>query len=318
MTEYATGRVIRADARVYHVLVDADVRQFAPRGKLFEECPPEEKSPVAVGDLVLVSLDGDPPGLEEVLPRNNYLSRVASSHDPREQILFANVDQLFVIGSLAQPRFSSSRTDRILAACAYYEIPARLILNKIDLDESGESEAIRETYRVAGVEVLETCATEGTGVEEVKELLRNRVSVFYGVSGTGKSTLLNCIQPDLDIRTRKISKYWDAGKHTTTFSQMHRLDAVDAWVVDTPGIRVFRPYGINKAELRDLFSEFEPHQGGCRFPDCSHDHEPDCAVFDAVESGEIPPTRYASYVEMLDELAPPPDDDETVLPPEGG
>ncbi len=318
MTKYATGRVIRGDARVYHVLVDEKIRQFAPRGKLFEECSSQTKSPVAVGDLVRVSLDGDPPGLEEVLPRENYLSRVASSHDPREQVLFANVDQLFVIGSLGQPRFSSSRTDRILAACLYYEIPARLILNKIDLDEGGERGAIRETYDVAGVEILETCATEGTGVETVKEFLQSRISVFYGVSGAGKSTLLNCIQPGLEIRTRKVSKYWDAGRHTTTFSQMHRLDAVEAWVVDTPGIRVFRPYGINKAELRDLFPEFESHQSGCRFPDCSHDHEPDCAVFDAVESGEIPPTRYASYVEMLDELAPPPDDEETVLPPEGG
>ena len=315
MTEERIGRVIRADARVYHVLVDGEIRQLAPRGKLFEDRSRDVKSPVAVGDLVRVTLDGNPPGVDEVLPRTNYLSRVASSHDPREQILFANVDQLFVIGSVEKPRFSSARTDRILAACAYHEIPAHLVLNKTDLDEAGDREAIRKTYQAAQVDVLETCAVEGRGVDAIRELLRGRISAFYGASGAGKSTLLNAIQPGLAIRTAKISKYWDAGKHTTSYSQMHRLEAVDGWVVDTPGIRVFRLYGINKAELPDLFPEFEPFQARCRFPNCSHDHEPDCAVFDAVEDGAIAPTRYASYVEILDELEPPPEDEGTVAPP---
>jgi len=317
MTQYKTGRVIRGDARVYHVMVDGEIRQFAPRGKLFEECSADEKSPVAVGDFVRVSLDGNPPGVEQVLPRDNYLSRVASSHDPREQILFANVDQLVIVGSVAKPRFSSGRTDRILAACMYHEIPTLLVLNKIDLDKEGERASIAETYLAAGIPVLETCATESSGVAELEDHLRGRTTAFYGASGAGKSTLLNAIQPDLKIRTAKISKYWDAGKHTTTYSQMHRLEKVDAWVVDTPGIRRFRPYGINKAELRDLFPEFDPIQRQCRYPDCSHDHEPDCAVFDAVEDGKIAPTRYASYVEIMDELVPPPEDDGTVVPPPG-
>ncbi|MEW6073542.1 MAG: ribosome small subunit-dependent GTPase A [Planctomycetota bacterium] len=318
MSGFKVGRVVRADARVYHVLVEGEVRQFAPRGKLFEESVTDVRSPVAVGDYVRVSLDGDPPGVEEVLPRENYLSRIASSHDPREQILFANVDQLFVVASVARPRFSPERTDRILAACLYYEIPAVLILNKIDLDRHGEREAIGATYRAAGVEALETCATEGIGLAAVEALLRGRTSAFYGVSGAGKSTLLNRVDPDLEIRTAKVSKYWDAGKHTTTFSQMHWLERVEGWVIDTPGIRQFRLYGINPAELRDLFPEFAPYRGRCRFPDCSHDHEPDCAVFAAVEAGAIAPTRYASYVEILDELVPPPADDGTVVPPPGG
>lgn len=316
MGEFATGRVIRGDARVYHVLVDDAIRQFAPRGKLFDRLSPDEKNPVAVGDYVRVSLEGDPPGLEEVLPRHNYLSRIASSHDPREQVLFANVDRLFVVGSFSRPHFSSNRTDRILAACEYHEIPTVLILNKIDLDRKGERDAIRTTYERAGIEVLETCATEGTGVARLEELLRNSVSAFYGASGAGKSTLLNQIQPGLDLRTAKISKHWDTGRHTTSFSQMHRLETVDGWVIDTPGIRVFRLYGINQAELRDLFPEFEPFQSKCRYLDCSHDHEPDCAVFDAVETAKLAPTRYASYIEILDELVPPPEDDGTVVPPE--
>jgi ribosome biogenesis GTPase len=315
--DVAIGRVVRADARVCHVDIDGNVRQFAPRGKLFEELSRDVKNPLAVGDRVEVSRDGDPPGIERVLPRENWLSRIASSHDPREQVLFANVDQVVVLGSVNAPRFSSNRTDRILLACRYHEIPALLILNKVDLDVRGAAREIRHTYEAADVTVLETCAATGQGVERFADALRARISAVYGPSGAGKSTLLNAIQPDLLLKTGKISRYWDAGKHTTSFSQMHPLPALEAWVIDTPGIRVFRPFGINKAELRDLFPEFAPFARECRFPDCSHDHEPGCAVFAAVEDGRIAPTRFASYVEVLDELVPPPEDDGTVEPPEG-
>jgi len=314
VTATALGTVIRGDAKVYHVEVDGKTRQFAPRGKLFENLD-GTKNPVAVGDRVRVSLDGDPPAVEEVLQRRNYLPRIASSHDPREQILFANVDQLFVIASVVKPTFSSNRTDRILAACQYYEIPAWVILNKVDLDKDGQAQSIRETYEAAKIPVLEMCAAEGTGIEPLTDLLTGKISVFYGASGAGKTTILNSIQPGLNLRTGKISRFWDQGKHTTTYSQMHRLDAVNGHVIDTPGIRVFRLAGINKAELRDLFPEFAPFQNKCRFPDCAHDHEPECAVFAALEAGKLAPTRYASYVEILDELVPPPLDDTPVPPP---
>jgi ribosome biogenesis GTPase len=311
---FAEGTVVRGDAKVYHVEVDGEVRQFAPRGKLFENLD-GIKNPVAVGDRVRVSLEGDPPAVEAVLKRRNYLPRIASSHDPREQILFANVDQMFVVASVVRPTFSSNRTDRILAACLYHEIPTFLILNKIDLDKDGQAQALRETYEAAGVPVLDMCALQEDGIAALSELLRNKISAFYGASGAGKSTILNAIQPGLKLRIGKISRYWDQGKHTTTFSQMHRLDAVNGRVIDTPGIRVFRLAGINKAELRDLFPEFLPFQGKCRFPDCAHDHEPDCGVFKALETGLLAPTRYASYVEILDELVPPPADDTPVPPP---
>ena len=314
---HAIGTVVRGDARVYHVCLDesGETRQFAPRGKLFDTLDGGIKNPVTVGDKVRVMLDGDPPAVEEVLPRRNYLPRIASSHDPREQILFSNVDQLFVIASVTKPTFSSNRTDRILAACEYYEIPANVVLNKVDLDKDDMTAQLRETYEEAGLRVIETCATDGR-LGELDELLRGSISVFYGASGAGKSTILNTLQPGLKLRTGKISRYWEAGKHTTTFSQMHVLDALECRVIDTPGIRVFRLAGINKAELRDCFPEFAPHQARCRFPDCSHDHEPDCGVYEAVESGRLAPTRYASYVEILDELVPPPEDDTPEPPPD--
>ena len=317
MTEHAVGRVVRGDAKSYLVALGGETRSFAPRGKLFEAKDQGDKNPVVVGDLVRVSLDGDPPGVEEVLPRKNYLPRVASSHDPRQQILFANVDQLFLVGSVAKPKFSSNRADRILAACRYYEIPALLILNKIDL--GGEQTAdIQGTYERAGVPVLLLCASDGRGVAELSARLRGKVSAFYGGSGAGKSTLLNALEPALALKTSKISKYWDQGKHTTTHSQLLHLAAHEAWVIDTPGIRVFRLAGINRAELRDCFPEFAPFAARCQFaPVCTHDHEPGCAVFAAVEADKLAPTRYASYLEILDELVPPPEDDTPVEPPEG-
>ena len=305
MSEFALGRVVRGDAKSYLIEIEGETRAFVPRGKLFEAKDEGDKNPVVVGDLVRVSLDGDPPGVEEVLPRRNYLPRVASSHDPRRQILFANVDQLFLVASIAKPTFSSNRADRILAACLYHEIPARLVLNKIDLDKDGQAREIARTYEEAGVEVLAVCATEGRGLDALGARLRGTTSAFYGGSGAGKSTVLNALEPGLALKTGKISKYWDQGKHTTTHSQMHRLATHDAWVVDTPGIRVFRLAGINQAELRDCFPEFAQHAAGCRYgPSCSHDHEPGCAVFAAVESGALAPTRFASYIEVLDELDP--------------
>lgn len=314
MTATRTGRVLRGDARVYHVDFEGDVRQCAPRGKLFEELG-GVKNPIAVGDWVEVGLEGDPPGIERVLPRENYLSRIASAHDPREQVLFANVDQLLTVVSIKKPKFSSNRTDRILAACRWHDIPAGIVLNKLDLDREDEAEAIRETYAAAGIAVIGTSAETGEGLEQLVEALRGRITALYGGSGVGKSSLLNAIQPGLGLKVGKISKYWEAGRHTTTHSQMLELE-VGGHVIDTPGIRVFRLHGATKADLRGLFPEFEALQSRCKFPDCTHDHEPGCAVFDAVDEGTLSANRYASYVELLDEVAPPPED-EDVAPPEG-
>jgi ribosome biogenesis GTPase len=305
MSELKTGRVIRTDAKVCHVDVDGTVVQAAPRGILFatgaERTGEEPKNPVAVGDLVEVDLASSPASLERVLPRKHYLSRIASSHDPREQILAANVDQLLVIASVKNPLFSSNRVDRILAACAWHEIPATLVLNKIDLVGEDEVASLRETYERVPIPVIATCAVDGRGVEEVRAVLAGRVTVLYGASGAGKSSLLNRLHPGLKLKEGKISRFWDAGRHTTNFSQMYRLDA-QSYVIDTPGIRVFRLHGVTVANLPDLFPEFAPYHGKCKFTGCLHDHEPDCAVFDAVDRGRLAASRYASYVEMLDEM----------------
>lgn len=297
------GLVLRTDAKVCHVEVGGRVVQAAPRGILYGEdgVKREQKNPVAVGDEVELDLSSTPASLERVLPRRNWLSRTASSHDPREQVLAANVDQLLVVCSLGKPGFSSNRTDRILAACEWSHIPARIVLNKIDLAEEDEIEALQESYAQAGVPILTTCALDGRGIEELRELIRGKTSVFYGASGAGKSSLLNALRPGLALKVGKISRFWEAGRHTTSFSNLLRLDA-DTRVIDTPGIRVFRLHGVPAQDLRGLFPEFARFQSRCGYVGCSHDHEPDCAVFEAVENGEIAASRYASYVEMLDEM----------------
>jgi ribosome biogenesis GTPase len=318
--ELREGRVVRTDAKVCHVDLGGETIHAAPRGTLFGEDGRrgDQKNPVAVGDLVRVDTSTEPACLTEVLPRRNWLSRTASSHDPREQVLVANVDRMLVIASLAKPGFSSNRTDRILAACVWHDIPAVLVLNKIDLVDEDDVAAVERTYLDIPVPVLRTCAVDGRGVDELRALLSDGVSVLYGASGAGKSTLLNAVQPGLNLKTGKISKYWHAGKHTTTHSQLFPLEA-GGWVVDTPGIRVFRLYEVGAAELRGLFPEFARYQSHCRYPNCTHDHEPDCAVFAAVDREELAASRYASYVELLDEQRhhSADEDDEVVAPPEG-
>ena len=294
--------MIQVDAKVCLVDVDGVTIQAAPRGSLFGALE-GRKNPIAVGDFVELSEDGDPVGIDNVLPRENYLGRTASSHDPREQVLVANVDQLFLVGSFASPGFSSNRTDRILAACVWHEIPAVLVLNKIDLADPEELDSIRATYKAIPIEVISTCALDGRGVEDLAVRLKDRVSVLYGPSGAGKSTLLNRIQPGLNIKEGKVSKYWQQGKHTTSRSTLHPLE-MGGYVIDTPGIRVFRLHELQRDEVRDLFPDFLPYQKYCRFPNCTHDHEPDCAVFDAVDDEQLAASRYASYVELLDEVDP--------------
>ena len=302
MAELQQGRVVRVDAKVCHVELDGEVLLAAPRGALFERLD-GVKNPVAVGDWVRVDPTTDPASLVDVLPRRNTLSRTASSHDPREQVLVANVDQVMLFASVNKPRFSSNRTDRILAACEWNDIPPVLVLNKIDLDKKGRLAEIRETYSSIPIELVETCATDGRGIDQVAALLKDKVTVLYGPSGAGKSTTLNTIQPGLNLKVGKISAHWEQGRHTTTHSRLLHLD-LGGWVIDTPGIRVFRLHGVHKSQLRDLFPEFRRYQADCRYPNCTHDHEPDCAVLDALEEGEIAQTRYMSYLELLVEAAP--------------
>ena len=292
--------VTRIDARQCAVLRDGRPATAAMRGRLFEE-PGEDKVPLAVGDRVLLNQDGEELAVAAILPRRNLFARRAAGAEVRRQLIAANVDQVVVVCSFGTPPFSSVTADRILAAAHFHDLPAVLVLNKTDLAKPRQRDAVRLTYESAGYPVLLVSAKDDADVAALRAVLLGRSSVVYGLSGVGKSTLLNAVQPGLGARTKEVSKALRSGQHTTTFAQWYALDEGGA-VIDTPGVRSFRPYGIPPWELRLHFPELARLGARCRYPACQHRDEPDCAVRAAVENATLAESRYRSYLELLAEL----------------
>jgi ribosome biogenesis GTPase len=273
-----------------------------------------ELDPVAVGDRVAFTDAGDGTGLiTEVLPRRNALSRRAafdhggggrtSAGGEREQVIVANVDQIVAVLAAAQPAPKWNLLDRYLAAAETSGIPTLICLSKADLLEepAGELQADVEAYRRLGYPVALVSAATGAGVAEFRERLRDRMSIFIGKSGVGKTTLLNALQPGLGLRVKAVNQVTGKGKHTTTHLEMFDLD-FGGQVVDTPGMREFGLWKMDGADLAHAFVEFRPYLGRCRFgADCTHAHEPGCAVKAAVEAGQIAPRRYDSYLRMWED-----------------
>ena len=233
-------------------------------------------------------------------PRRNYVIRRASNLSKESHIIAANVDQALLMVTLRSPETPKEFADRFLVTCEAYKVPATILLSKIDLQDAEAVAGFRAVYEGAGYRVLEVSAKEGRGVEEVRELLAGRTTLVSGNSGVGKSTLIQAIDPSLDIRTGEISDSHHKGRHTTTFSTMYPL-AEGGAVIDTPGIKGFGLLDIDDAELWHYFPEMMRVAPGCRFYNCTHTHEPGCAVVEAVETGEIAWSRYESYLKILDD-----------------
>ena len=238
--------------------------------------------------------------IADILPRRNYVIRRASNLSKESHIIAANVDQALLMASLRSPETPTEFVDRFLVTCEAYKVPVTILLSKLDLQDAEAVAEFRAVYEGAGYRVLEVSVREGRGVEEVRELLAGRTTLVSGNSGVGKSTLIQAIDPSLDIRTGEISESHHKGRHTTTFSTMYPLAGGGA-VIDTPGIKGFGLIDIDEAELWHYFPEMMRVAPACRFYNCTHTHEPGCAVTEAVKAGEIAWPRYESYLKIRDE-----------------
>ena len=294
-----TATVVRATGSWYDVLHDGAMLRCRIRGKLRLKGV-RSTNPVVVGDEAVCEADGGDCVIVDIVPRRNYVIRRASNLSKESHIIAANVDQALLMVTLRSPETPKEFADRFLVTCEAYKVPAAILLSKIDLQDAEAVAEFRAVYEGAGYRVLEVSAKEGRGVEEVRELLAGRTTLVSGNSGVGKSTLIQTIDPSLDIRTGEISDSHHKGRHTTTFSTMYPL-AEGGAVIDTPGIKGFGLLDIDDAELWHYFPEMMRVAPGCRFYNCTHTHEPGCAVVEAVKAGEIAWSRYESYLKILDE-----------------
>jgi ribosome biogenesis GTPase len=258
-----------------------------------------EVDPVAIGDVVEFVDAGAGCGvITQVLPRKNKLARVAAGFKPIEQVIVANIDQIVIVCAVAQPKPDWGLLDRYLAGSEAANIPAVICFTKTDLIDEKEFARVAQIYQEIGYPVMLTSTANDCGIDEFKNALRGRVSVLLGQSGVGKTSLLNTIQPGLGLRVKEVSRYWNKGKHTTSYLEMFPLD-IGGGVVDTPGMREFSLWQINDAELDYLFREMRPYLGRCKFrADCTHSHEPGCAIRAAVDAGAISERRYKNYLGM--------------------
>ena len=264
-------------------------------------------NPVAVGDNVELSEPG-PDGvafITAIEPRRNYIIRRASNLSKEAHIIASNIDQACLIVSLAEPATSTTFIDRFLATAEAYRIPAVIVINKTDIllgEPDGRQllDAVSYLYSSIGYPVIECSAATGFGIDTLREVLAGKVSLLSGNSGVGKTSLINRLIPGLDLRTAAISSSHHTGMHTTTFSEMFPLPGGGA-IIDTPGVKGFGTIDFEPAEVGHFFPEIFTESKNCRYGDCTHTHEPGCAVVDAVADSRIAQSRYASYISILDE-----------------
>lgn len=297
------GRVIQSTGKWYKVSCDGEIIDSRLPGK-FRLDKKEVTNPVAVGDYVDIEIGNDGTGsIQKIHERENYIPRQATHGRRGEQILVSNVDRAWVVQSVKHPKLNTGFIDRFLVTCEAYEVSGGVIFNKMDLAKSGGKahvQELSELYQSLGYETAITSAETGD-TDDLKSKIIGKTSVFVGPSGVGKTSLLNQIEPDLKLRVGEISSYSQKGKHTTTFAQLIPLSD-GGYVVDTPGIREFGLVNIDKTELSLYFPEMiEPRQH-CKFYNCTHYHEPKCGVVEAFEQGKIAPSRYNSYLNILESL----------------
>jgi ribosome biogenesis GTPase / thiamine phosphate phosphatase len=302
----ARGTVIRSTGSWYEVATGDQVIQSKVRGKFRLE-DTGHTNPVAVGDRVEIRLEKDGTGLITTIEQrdNRLCRRAAGRRIGLEHVIVANVDRVWAVQSIDFPVPSPGFIDRVLVMAGRDDIPAGVIFNKIDLLPEDDPRGFRNLialYRRIGYPVVETAAISGRGLDDLRDAIRGQTIVLVGPSGTGKSTILNAIQPGFGARTGEVSAKTRKGKHTTTSVTLYPIDDGGGFVADTPGIREFGVLDFEPGDLAHYFKEFVPFIHDCRFPNCTHDHEPDCAIMEAVNRGDIHDVRYGSYLNILDSI----------------
>lgn len=321
------GLVIRTTGSWYNVLLaDGTVVECRLRGN-FRIRGSKQTNPIAVGDRVSFQMLDDGTGMiTDIADRRNYIVRRATKLSKQTHVIAANVDLLCLVATLGLPRTSTGFIDRLLVTAEAYHIPAVIIFNKCDLYDDDLWQIhneIKSIYTSVGYPVYEVSALNGTGVDAVKELIAGKTCLFSGHSGVGKSALLNAIDPSLQLRTGEVSEWSLKGTHTTTFAEIFpiKLDnkgipseenqnpsfsgfrfPLSAFLIDTPGIKEFGMVDFQPWELSHFFPEMRSRLQGCRFANCTHRHEPGCAIKEAVENGEISEERYQNYLNIIDSI----------------
>ena len=261
-------------------------------------------NPVVIGDRVDIELNtAGTAFIKTIRPRKNYMIRRSTNLSKQSHILASNIDLAVLITTVNYPVTTTVFIDRFLATAEAYQIPARIVFNKTDrLDEEEREyvEALTHLYTSVGYPCSKVCALSGEGIEELLKYLANKITLFSGHSGVGKSTLINCILPGMNLRTGVISEYHKKGMHTTTFSEMIPIPG-GGYIIDTPGIKGFGTIEMEGVEVSHYFPEIFRFSAGCKFHNCSHRHEPDCAVLAALANNFISESRYKSYLNILED-----------------
>ncbi|MFQ5511672.1 MAG: ribosome small subunit-dependent GTPase A [Candidatus Krumholzibacteriia bacterium] len=300
-SDHAQGLVLRVTGHEVWVDVGGNTVVCLLRGRFRRK---DRNLQVVAGDRVEVYTKGSaggPAPIEAVLPRQSWLSRYVGGRHGAERVIVANIEVLIVVVSVRSPRLHYQFLDRVLVSAERGQTEVTICLNKIDkLDSPRQAEDFVRLYEALGYPVIQSSARTGAGIDQIRALLRGGVYAFVGQSGVGKSSILNRIDPMLDLKVGYVARKTGRGRHTTSYSQLFRMEG--GFVADTPGMQTFGFPGTEEGELSECFPEFRGFEAECRFRPCTHSHEPECAVKSALEKGFIEPSRYASYEGMLSEI----------------